>query len=219
MARLNATGLPAASEGWIHGGRAWLRRVWLRPWMRADILDTALGRVLVLGTTGALLVLAIAWTTTLVTIVSGHDGLGVDFQQYLAHTSRWQESGQFYLPHQLAGPTTIADGDPLYPPVILWLLIPFTVLPAILWWAVPVAVIVGVLIYLRPAWRPVNRCARAMGRAADSARHHGRSASHLDRRCPRSGQPVTSSSPGSSHRVGQPRRSHRCRNANAYQCR
>ena len=119
--------------------------------MRANILDSAPGRVLVLGSTGALLVVAIAWTLTLVTVVGGHQGFGVDFRQYLDHTSRWQASGQFYLPHQLAGPTTIVDGDPLYPPVILWLLVPFTILPAILWWAIPVAVIVGVVAYLRPA--------------------------------------------------------------------
>lgn len=118
--------------------------------MRPDILDTPAGRVIVLGTTGALLVLAAAWSATLVTIVSPH-GLGVDFLQYQAHAARWQASGQFYLPHQLVGPTAIEDGDPLYPPVILWLLLPFTALPAVLWWAFPLAVIVGVLIYLRPA--------------------------------------------------------------------
>ena len=118
--------------------------------MRADILDTAFGRVLVLASTGALIVVAISWTVSLTAIVNSHDGFGVDFHQYLDHTSRWLESGQFYLPHQLAGPTAIADGDPLYPPAILWLLVPFTVLPAILWWA-PVVVVVGVLIYLRPA--------------------------------------------------------------------
>jgi hypothetical protein len=119
--------------------------------MRADILGSPFGRILVLGTTGALLVVAMAWTVTLVTIVVGHDGLGVDFRQYLDHTARWQGTGQFYLPRQLSGPTTVMDGDPLYPPVLLWLLVPFTFLPAILWWIVPLAVIVGVLVYLRPA--------------------------------------------------------------------
>ena len=132
----------------------WLRRgddLWPRPWARRTILDSAPGRILVLSTTGALIVVAAAWTVTLANVVIGHGGLGVDFRQYLDHTERWLHTGQFYLPRQLSGATTVMDGDPLYPPIVLWLLVPFTMLPAVLWWAIPLTIIVGVLIALRPA--------------------------------------------------------------------
>lgn len=66
------------------------------------------------------------------------DHLATDFDLYVEATRAWLASGQFYLPHQLAGPYGIAHGDVLYPPVALWLFVPFTVLPAVLWWAVPV---------------------------------------------------------------------------------
>ncbi len=147
----SGTGRPAASETGLRGVPVALRRLWPRPWARPTILDSAPGRLIVLSTTGAVLLIAVVWTIILTTIVIAHDGIGVDFRQYLDHTERWLHTGQFYLPRQLAGPTTVMDGDPLYPPVILWLLVPFTVLPAVLWWAIPLTVIVWVLIALRPA--------------------------------------------------------------------
>jgi hypothetical protein len=128
-------------------------RFWPRPWMRADVLDSPAGRVIVLGVTGGLSAVAIVWTISLIGIIAGHGGFGVDFQQYMAHTDRWLETGQFYLPRQLAGPTTVMDGDPLYPPVILWLLTPFAVIPPIaaLWWAFPIGLTLAVIAGWRPA--------------------------------------------------------------------
>ena len=83
--------------------------------------------------------------------VTGHPGgLGVDFYQYRGHLERWLSTGQLYLPHQLAGPTPVGAGDPLYPPVVVYLLAPFQVLPAIVWWIVPLAVVGYVLVRLRP---------------------------------------------------------------------
>lgn len=119
--------------------------------MRDDILGTRPGRLLVLATTGAVGFVAIAWSVLLIRIVVTNGGLGVDFQQYLAHTERWLATGEFYLPRQLAGTTTVMDGDPLYPPVILWLLVPFTVLPAVLWWLLPIGLTLAVIIGYRPA--------------------------------------------------------------------
>ena len=67
--------------------------------------------------------------------------LGVDFHQYLGHARTFLETGSFYLDHQLHGPYAILPGDPLYPPVILYLLVPFLVIPQVLWWAMPLGLI------------------------------------------------------------------------------
>src|SRR5688500_15477068 len=58
----------------------------------------------------------------------------IDFDLYLNATRRWLAGGSYFEPYQLAGPYAIRMGDVLYPPNVLLLLIPFTVLPAILWW-------------------------------------------------------------------------------------
>jgi len=71
---------------------------------------------------------------------------GVDFRILMSATERWLDGGPFYYPYQLAGPYDISAMDRLeqspvmYPPTMLLLLVPLTVLPAVLWWAIPVAV-------------------------------------------------------------------------------
>lgn len=69
--------------------------------------------------------------------------LGVDLRLNLDFTRRWIETGQPYLPYQLAGPYVVgdhvgADSPIMYPPPVLLLFAPFLVLPAILWWAIPI---------------------------------------------------------------------------------
>ena len=71
--------------------------------------------------------------------------LGVDQHNYFVAALRWFNGGTFYLEHQLTGPY-IPTGEPLYPPVTLWLLVPFAHLPAFLWWAVP-SVLFGYALY------------------------------------------------------------------------
>ena len=123
-----------------------------RPWAAPDILTNRPYRLLILTTTGVLLVLALMSGFLLFQIVYGNRvGIGVDFHQYLDHVALWQSTGQLYLPRQLAGPTTVMDGDPLYPPTVLWLLLPFTVLPEPIWWLIPTAIIAVALVRLRPA--------------------------------------------------------------------
>jgi len=81
--------------------------------------------------------------------------LGVDFHQYLDHTRRFVENGSFYLEHQLHGPYLIELGDPLYPPAILYLLVPFLVIPQILWWVAPLGLMAALVVTSRPkswAW-------------------------------------------------------------------
>jgi len=88
-------------------------------------------------------------------VVSLGAPLGVDFHQYLEHARRFVETGTFYLEHQLHGPYAIEPGDPLYPPAILYLLVPFLVIPQVLWWVAPLGLIGALAMRSRPkswAW-------------------------------------------------------------------
>jgi hypothetical protein len=110
-----------------------------------------IGRLMILFATGLLLTLATIWTIQLWGVISSHpSGPGVDFHQYQGHVQRWLTSGQFYLPRQLAGPTSVMDGDPLYPPIALYLLVPFHWLPDIAWWVPPLAILAYAFVRFRP---------------------------------------------------------------------
>ena len=82
---------------------------------------------------------------------------GVDFVLYREAAARWLAGGSYFESYQLTGPYVIQAGDILYPPVALWLLVPFTVLPAVLWWAIPIGVTAWAVWRLRPspAWWPL----------------------------------------------------------------
>jgi hypothetical protein len=98
--------------------------------------------------------LAILATIALTLVVSGPNlggHLDVDRVLYMHATDRWLDGGSFYLPYQLAGPYSVVAGDILYPPVSLWLFVPFTVLPAVLWWAIPLGLTAWVVRRLRPS--------------------------------------------------------------------
>jgi hypothetical protein len=91
--------------------------------------------------------------------------LGVDFRLYRDVTARWLAGGPFFEPYQLAGPYDIRAGDVLYPPVALWLFVPFAVGPgpvaAIAWWAVPLLATALTVERLRPrpwAWPLLVLC-------------------------------------------------------------
>lgn len=80
--------------------------------------------------------------------------VGSDYRLYMTATERWLEHGMFYSPYQLLGPYQVRATEILYPPVLLWLLVPYTILPALLWWAVPVGVTLGLVASYRPGpWR------------------------------------------------------------------
>src|ERR1035437_8980692 len=76
--------------------------------------------------------------------------VGVDYRIYMDATTRWFSDGSYFLPRQLAGPYPLLMGDVFYPPVALWLFVPFTLLPAMLWWAVPIAITAAALERPRP---------------------------------------------------------------------
>lgn len=79
---------------------------------------------------------------------------GVDFALYREVASRWLAGGPYFEPYQLAGPYEIRAGDVLYPPIGLWLFVPFAVLPAaaawFLWWAIPIGVTAWAVVRHRP---------------------------------------------------------------------
>lgn len=78
---------------------------------------------------------------------------GEDYRFFMTATRRWLDSGEFYLLHQTAGPYEAQSAvDVLYPPVVLWLFVPFTMLPAALWWAIPIGILTWHVWASRPAW-------------------------------------------------------------------
>ena len=96
--------------------------------------------------------------------------LGVDFDLYRDVTTRWLAGGSFYEPYQLAGPYEIRAGDVLYPPVALWLFVPFaltggaapwSLLAALAWWLIPLGVVAAAVAALRPrplVWPVIALC-------------------------------------------------------------
>jgi len=78
--------------------------------------------------------------------------LGLDFNIYMERTRAWLAGDGFYQAHQLAGPYTVTQHPrpAFYPPLLLYLTIPFTILPAIFWWLIPLGIIVFALWKIRP---------------------------------------------------------------------
>jgi hypothetical protein len=107
-------------------------------------------RSIAIGLTGGLLVAALGVVVIGFSTKAWGDDIGGDFFGYLAATRNWLASGSFYLPRQLHGAYQIAIGDVLYPPTVLWVLVPFTVLPAVLWWVIPL----GITTFVIRGWRP-----------------------------------------------------------------
>jgi hypothetical protein len=112
------------------------------------------GWLVAVALTAVLLVVA-AWEASVVFGAMSRPDvtLGMDFGIYMDRTRDWLAGDGFYLPHQLAGSYDVGTGTPpaLYPPVLLLLTVPFTVLPAVLWWAIPLGVI-GWSIRRAPWW-------------------------------------------------------------------
>jgi hypothetical protein len=106
---------------------------------------------LVVATTGLIVAFALAVASLTWTAASASDRVGADFRLYLDASQRFAAGDGLYPVRQLAGPYQLADGDILYPPPIVLLMLPFTVLPAILFWAIPLVVIAAVVIHHRPA--------------------------------------------------------------------
>ena len=76
--------------------------------------------------------------------------VGADLKLYLQAAGGFLDGGGLYPAQQLAGPYVVADGDILYPPPILLLMVPFLILPAILFWVVPIGIIAVIVARHRP---------------------------------------------------------------------
>jgi hypothetical protein len=79
-----------------------------------------------------------------------------DFNVYVNVARQFFETGALYTPFQLSGPypdVIYQDGwvINLYPPPMLLLFAPFTVLPAVLWWLIPMSIVAYMTWYWRPA--------------------------------------------------------------------
>jgi hypothetical protein len=91
-------------------------------------------------------VLLLTWTA-----VSGAGRVGADFRLYLDAATGLLSGHPLYPQHQVAGPYVVADGDILYPPPIVLLMLPFAILPAILFWVAPLGIIAAAVVHHRPA--------------------------------------------------------------------
>lgn len=93
-------------------------------------------------------------------------GIGGDYQTYMTHTERWLSGGPLYPAYQLEGPYLSQFIESMFPPVALWLFVPFALLPdavsVVLWWALPALAVAWMLRRLRPApwsWPVMALCA------------------------------------------------------------
>lgn len=120
-------------------------------------------RPLSIGILGGLLV-----TEFVVQVQTAGPDLGQDFWFYRAVGAQWLESGQLYLPRQLAGPHDVAlMVDVLYPPLALMIFVPLAVLPAPLaavsWWMIPVIILAATTRRRWWIWVVVLLWPRALG--------------------------------------------------------
>lgn len=108
-------------------------------------------RTVALAITVGLLIAIIASSILLIDEIRNQ--WGEDYRFFMTATRRWLATGEFYLFHQTAGAYAAQSAvDVLYPPVVLWLFVPFTVLPAALWWAIPLVVLAWHVWSCHPAW-------------------------------------------------------------------
>ena len=100
-----------------------------------------------------------------VALLSATDWFGrsfaIDYGIYMDAVDRWVTTGGWYQDRQLHGPYPIELGDVLYPPVLLYLLVPFRVLGPWLWWMIPAGILAWVVWHHRPApwaWVAIALC-------------------------------------------------------------
>ena len=111
-------------------------------------------RTFLLIATGSLLAIVIGgWLAAAIVLVPEWSGrsFAVDYGIYMDAVDRWLRDGGWYLDRQLHGPYPIELGDVLYPPVLLYLLVPFRLLGPYLWSAIPALIVVAITIRHRPA--------------------------------------------------------------------
>jgi hypothetical protein len=110
-------------------------------------------RPLAVGLTLVFLGWAVVVAASLASAVQYFDGvpIAVDFNLYVSLAQGFVRGESFYPSWQLSGPYPIRMGASLYPPTLLYLMVPFIILPAVLWWAIPLSLIAYVVWHHRPA--------------------------------------------------------------------
>jgi hypothetical protein len=83
------------------------------------------------------------WDVAQITIAS-------EYRTLTEATTRWLAGGPFYQPEQLAGPYGWQGDWILYPPPMLLLFVPLSLLPPPVWWIAPIGVTAWAIYRLRP---------------------------------------------------------------------
>jgi hypothetical protein len=78
--------------------------------------------------------------------------IGYDYANVMQGTQHWVDTGQLYWARQLEGPYDNSGLVMLYPPIALYLFVPFLVIPSALWWGIPLGILLWHLIRSRPGW-------------------------------------------------------------------
>ncbi|MEW6225166.1 MAG: hypothetical protein AB1627_11115 [Chloroflexota bacterium] len=120
------------------------------------VADRPLIRFAALATTAVLLTFGALEGILVVSaaVAHPHQTVALDLRLYVERAASWLGGDGFYLERQLTGQAyEITPGDALYPPPILLLLVPITVLPWFLWWVVPLTVVAASLWRLAPGVR------------------------------------------------------------------
>ncbi len=131
--------------------------------VRAFAEPSERGRVALVAVVVALLaVTALGWAMAIVTQPEWFArSFAVDFQICMDALARWWTTGEWYRARQLHGPYPIELGDVLYPPVLIYLLVPFRLLGPALWSLIPLVVIASSVVRCRPtprAWLLIALC-------------------------------------------------------------
>jgi len=111
---------------------------------------------------GLLALTLVGWAVALVSAFGWFErSFAIDYGIYVGALDRWRAGDGWYQARQLQGPYPIELGDVLYPPVLMYLLLPFRYLGPWLWTIVP-AVILGWVVWRhRPgpwAWAAIALC-------------------------------------------------------------
>jgi hypothetical protein len=106
-------------------------------------------RVSVVLTVGILVATVVSIVSVLPEILNQW---GEDYGWFIDKTQRFLETGEWYNLHQYAPYEAASGVDVLYPPIALYLFVPFAYVPAFLWWAIPLGILGWHVWTAKPQW-------------------------------------------------------------------
>jgi hypothetical protein len=111
---------------------------------------------------GLLTLTVTGWTVALISAQGWFaKSFAIDYGIYMGALDRFASGGPWYQARQLTGPYPIELGDVLYPPVLMYLLVPFRIVGPWLWTIIPAALLGLVVWRHRPspwAWVAIAAC-------------------------------------------------------------